>query len=242
MHGTVAEARALAGAVAAAVAAAPVEVVLAPPYTALAAVAQELAGSPVGLAAQNMHWAEAGAFTGEVSPGMVRELAGYVLLGHSERRLHFAETDTDVNRKLQAAFQHDLVPIVCIGETAHQRDAGQTDDVVHMQLACSLEALPAEQAERLVLAYEPVWAIGSGRACDADEAQRVAALVRAWCAVAWSGRVAERLRLLYGGSLAPANAAGLFAMEDIDGGLVGGASLDAAGFAAIVAAAGGGRG
>jgi triosephosphate isomerase len=238
MHTTTAEARALAMAVAAVASAANgVEVLVAPPFTALSGVAETLRGSRVGVAAQDMHWADAGAYTGEVSPPMVRELATHVLLGHSERRQHFGETDEAVSRKLAAALGHGLVPLVCIGETAAERDAGCTDLAISHQLALGLGEVGAEHAGELVVAYEPVWAIGSGRACEPAEAGRVAGFVRGWCAAVWGGEVAARVRVLYGGSVGPANAAELFAASDVDGALVGGASLDAEAFGAILRAA-----
>ncbi len=238
MHKTVAESRALAAAVVAGVASrSATEVVLAPPYTALAAVAEVASGSGVGVAGQNMHWAEQGAFTGEVSAAMLAELASHVILGHSERRALFGETDEGVARKVVAALAHGLTPIVCVGETETQRDAGDTDGVVTAQLAGGLEGLTAEQGTRLVVAYEPVWAIGTGRACGAAEASRVAGVIRRWLAARFGSTVADGVRVLYGGSVGPANAAELLAGPDVDGALVGGASLDATSFLAIVSAA-----
>jgi triosephosphate isomerase (TIM) len=214
------------------------DVVLAPPFSALCAVCQAVAGSAVGVAAQDMHWAEEGAYTGAVSPPMVAEFARYVILGHSERRAHFCETDGDVNRKTHAAFAHGLTPIVCVGETLAEREAGRTDEVVASQLRLALEGLAAAEAERLIVAYEPVWAIGSGLPCDPDEAARVSAAIRSSVHEAFGRQPAGGLRVLYGGSVKADNAASYLARADIDGALVGGASLDAAGFAAIVRAAG----
>jgi triosephosphate isomerase len=184
-----------------------------------------------------MHWADEGAFTGEVSPLMVREHADYVILGHSERRALFGETDLGVNRKVHAAFGHGLVPVVCVGETEAQRDAGDTDAVVGGQLDAALEGLAVEEAARLVVAYEPVWAIGTGRACAADEAARVTGLIRGRLAAAFGDDVAGRVRVLYGGSVKPANVAGYLAQPDVDGALVGGASLTADAFVPLVEAA-----
>jgi triosephosphate isomerase len=238
MHKTVAESRALAEAIAlAAERVGDVDVVLCPPFTSLAAVAGAVAGSSVGVGAQTMHWADEGPYTGEVSPRMVRGLAGWVLVGHSERRSLFGETDEDVNRKVSSALAHGLAPILCVGETADERDAGATDGVVARQLALGLAGLAAAEAAPLVVAYEPVWAIGTGRACAPAEAGRVAGLIRAWCRTRLGAGPAERLRVLYGGSVSPANAAELFGTADVDGGLVGGASLEAGSFLAIVAAA-----
>lgn len=237
MHKTVAESRALAAAVVAGMAGRPgVEVVLAPPATALAAVA-EVVASRVGVAGQNMHWAPRGAYTGEVSAEMLAELASHVLVGHSERRALFGETDEGVRRKVAAALALGLTPIVCVGETEAQRDGGATDAVVTAQLAAGLDGLTAGDGSRLIVAYEPVWAIGTGRACDAAEAGRVAGVVRRWLAGRFDGSVAEGVRILYGGSVGPDNAAALLAAPEVDGALVGGASLEAGSFLAIVAAA-----
>lgn len=241
MHTTQATARDLARAVAD-IAAAPgvadaVDVLVAPPFTALAAVADVARGTPVRVAAQDMHWADTGAFTGEVSPVMVAELATHVILGHSERRHGFGETDGDVNRKAHAALAHGLVPIVCVGETLAERDAGQTDAVVARQVDAALEGAAPDEAGRAVVAYEPVWAIGTGRACDPAEAGRVMRLIRQRVAAAFGAPAADAVRLVYGGSVTPDNAAAYFADPDIDGALVGGASLKADAFGAIIRAA-----
>jgi len=239
MHKTVAAARELAAAVIEHTRGGDTDILLAPPYTALAAVAEALRGTPVLVGAQDMHWADQGAFTGAISPPMVAELASHVILGHSERRHVFGETDLEVNRKVHAAFAHGLVPIVCIGETAGERDAGRTDAVVLGQLAAALEGIGPDEAPRAVIAYEPVWAIGTGRACDTAEAARVMGLVRAWIARTFDAETAGAVRILYGGSVTPANSAAYLAMPDIDGALVGGASLAAESFAAIARSAGG---
>jgi triosephosphate isomerase len=239
MHKTVAAARELAAAViehCRGPATGP-DVLVAPPYTALAAVAELARGSTVLVGAQDMHWADQGAFTGAISPPMVAELASHVILGHSERRHVFGETDLEVNRKVHAAFAHGLAPIVCVGETAGERDAGRTDAVVLGQLAAALEGIAPDEAPRAAVAYEPVWAIGTGRACDPDEAARVMGLVRAWLGSTFDAETAARVRILYGGSVTPANSAGYLARPDIDGALVGGASLAADSFAAIVRSA-----
>jgi len=237
MHATVAAATRLAREVVAAAADTEVELVLAPPFTALGPVAAVVAGSGIGVAAQDMHWADAGAFTGEISPPMVAEHARYVILGHSERRQLFSESDEDVNRKVHAAFAHDLTPIVCVGETEAERDAGRTDDVVTGQLEAAIEGIAPDEAGRLVVAYEPVWAIGTGRACAPDEASRVAGLLRHHLALRFGGAAAVGARVLYGGSVKPDNSHAYLAAPDVDGALVGGASLDAGAFAAIAATA-----
>jgi len=252
MHKTVAEARSLAGAVVDGLTMAAVDVrgdcdvVVCPPFTALAAVAdvvrgREARGSGIHVTlhvgAQDAFWGDAGAFTGAVAMPMVAELASHVIVGHSERRTLFGETDDDVNRKVHAAFAHDLVPIVCVGETAAARDEGRADDVVLGQLDAATAGIAPDEAERLVVAYEPVWAIGTGRACDAGEAARIAALVRVRLAGAFGDPVGRSVRVLYGGSVNPGNIAAYLAADDVDGALVGGASLDATSFLALVHAA-----
>ncbi len=235
MNNTVAGARALASAVVEGlVPDSPVEVILAPAHTALAATADVVRGSPVQVAAQDMYWADSGAFTGAVSPVMVVELASHVIVGHSERRHVFGETDGDVNRKAHAAHSHGLTPIVCIGETEVERDAGRTDQVIVAQLAAGLEGLAAAEVGASVVAYEPVWAIGSGRACDPGEAVRVIALIRRQLEAMHGVSVAESVRILYGGSVNPTNIAAYLNHLDIDGALVGGASLKAATFLPLV--------
>ncbi|HQZ69744.1 MAG TPA: triose-phosphate isomerase [Anaerolineae bacterium] len=237
MHKTVAQARALAADVVVAVAGLKgVEVLLAPAATALAAVAVIARPQGLSVAAQTMHWADQGAYTGEVSPLMVAELADYVILGHSERRSLFGETDEALGRKVHAAFAHGLRPILCVGERLDEREAGQADAVVLGQLA-ALDGIAAQEAAGLVLAYEPVWAIGSGRACDAAEAARVMGVLRTALGARFGAEAAASARLLYGGSVNPENIAAYLAAADIDGALVGGASLEAEPFAALVRAA-----
>lgn len=241
MHTTLPTARDLARAVAD-IAAAPgvtgaVDVLVAPPFTALAAVSDVARGTPVLVAAQTMHWADRGAFTGEVAAPMVAELASHVILGHSERRQLFHETDADVNRKVHAALAHGLVPIACVGETLAEREAGQTDAVVARQVDAALEGVAPDEAARLVVAYEPVWAIGTGRACDPAEAGRVMRAIRGRVAAAFGAPAGGGVRLLYGGSVTPDNTAAYFADPDVDGALVGGASLKADAFGAIIRAA-----
>jgi triosephosphate isomerase (TIM) len=214
----------------------PVDIVVAPPFTALAAVASLLEDSHVEIAGQNMYLKDDGAYTGEVSPGMLLESGcKWVILGHSERRQYFAETDDFVRQKVQKAIAVGLRPIACIGETLAEREAGKTMEVVHRQL----DALSSELAKRPgfgVIAYEPVWAIGTGKVAGPEQAQEVHAAIRKRLA-ALSEEMAKTTRILYGGSVKADNAAGLLGCPDVDGALVGGASLDAAGFCKIAKAA-----
>ena len=215
-----------------------VDRVVCPPATSLMPVSTILDGSPIGLGAQNMHWEASGAFTGELSPAMVKEFCGYVILGHSERREYFAETDQTVNKKIKAALAIGLTPIVCIGETLEQNEAGKTDEVITNQLKYGLEGLSEEEAGKLVVAYEPIWAIGTGKAATSADAQRVIGdVVRGNLKKLFGNTVAESIRILYGGSVKPNNAEEYFGMADIDGALVGGASLKVEDFTAIVKAA-----
>jgi triosephosphate isomerase len=214
-----------------------VEVVLCPPFTALRSVGTLIDGDklPIGLGAQDCHPEPQGAFTGEVSAPMLARLGcAYVIVGHSERRQHFGESDELVNRKAKAVLGAGMRPIVCVGETLQQREAGQTAEVVQGQVRGSLAGLDGGQVGGLVVAYEPVWAIGTGRAATADDAQETIALLRATVAELAGGAAAEELRVLYGGSVKAGNAEELAAKPDIDGALVGGASLDADEFALIV--------
>jgi len=215
-----------------------VERVVCPPFVALATLAPRLAGSGIGLGAQTMHWEDSGAFTGEVSPLMLKGLCSHVILGHSERRAFFGETDQTVNRRLRAALKHGLVPIVCVGETLAENEAGKTAEVVTRQVKGALEGLTEEQAAGLVVAYEPVWAIGTGKAATPGGANDViGGMIRPALAGLYGGALAQSIRVQYGGSVTAANAAELFAQPDIDGALVGGASLKPSEFVAIVAAA-----
>lgn len=214
-----------------------VTVAICPPFVSLEAAAEITRDTPVRLGAQNMHEAESGAFTGEVSASMLASVGcDYVILGHSERRQLFGETDEGVNRKLKAALQHGLVPILCVGETLQQREAGNEERVVGEQLRAALDGVRIDEASDLVVAYEPVWAIGTGKTASPEQAQAMHRFVRERLADAL-GETGRAVELLYGGSVKPDNAAELFAQPDIDGGLIGGASLDAASFAAIVNAA-----
>lgn len=212
-----------------------VEVVVCPPFTALGAVREALRGGNIELGAQNMHWEEEGAFTGEVSPLMLKNLGCmYVILGHSERRTYFAETDESVNRKVKSAVLNGLLPIICVGETLQERDAGKTEEVVIRQTKAALAGVKTNGAERIVIAYEPVWAIGTGRSATADEANRVIRIIRQAVAEVFNERIAQEIRIQYGGSVKPQNIADFLSQPEIDGALVGGASLDATAFAAIV--------
>ncbi len=215
-----------------------VEKVLCPPFPSLVAVSGLLEGTDIGLGAQNMHWEEKGAFTGEVSPGMVKEFCGYVILGHSERRAYFGETDESVNRKLIAAQKIGLTPIVCVGETLEQYESNRTSEVVARQTSLGLKDIDPAFASRIVVAYEPVWAIGTGKASTADNANAVVKdIIRPELARLFGNETAQAIRVLYGGSVTAANAAEYFAQPDIDGALVGGASLKVDEFVAITKAA-----
>jgi triosephosphate isomerase len=219
-------------------AAAAIDRAVCPPFPYLMPVAAMLAGTGVGLGAQNMHWEASGAYTGEVAPSMVAEFCQYVILGHSERRAFFGETDEMVNRKVKAAFANHLTPILCVGETLEENETGRTAEVVERQIRGGMNGLDAAQAAQLVVAYEPVWAIGTGRAASADGANAVHAdVVRRVLKSMFGGDVAQAVRIQYGGSVNAKNAAEFFAMPDIDGALVGGASLKPADFIAIIKAA-----
>ena len=203
-----------------------VDRVICPPFTALAALKELLSATEIGLGAQNMHWEEAGAYTGEISPAMLKELCQYVILGHSERRAFFGETDEGINRKLKAALAHGLLPIVCVGETESEYDAGSTEQVVGGQVRGCLAGLTTAQVAGLVIAYEPVWAIGTGRAATPAGAGSVIGLtIRGTIAGLYDEATAQAVRVQYGGSVKPSNVAEFMAHPDIDGALVGGASL-----------------
>ena len=202
-----------------------VEIVLCPPAISLPAVHAVLSGTNIKLGAQNMYFEEKGAFTGEIAPTMLQGLCDYVILGHSERRSYFGETDDMVNRKAIAAFEHDIRPIVCVGEHLEDRDARRTDRVITSQVYGSLKGLPTDRLDELVVAYEPVWAIGTGRAATPQDAADVAALIRALLVEMYGAVEAAVVRVQYGGSVTVANAGSFAAVPDIDGSLVGGASL-----------------
>ena len=212
-----------------------VEIVVAPVFTVLASIKQPLAGSPINLAAQNCHWEEEGAFTGEVSPKMLIDAGcSHVIIGHSERRQYFGETDATVNRKMKAALNAGLTVLFCIGETLAERDAEQTLEVLKTQVCGGLEGLSNEQLAKVVIAYEPVWAIGTGKTATNDQAQDAHSFIRGVVGGLYGPAAADAMRILYGGSVKPDNIKGLMAQPDIDGALVGGASLKADSFAAIV--------
>ncbi len=212
-----------------------VEVMIAPPFPALAATAEALLGSNVRLGAQNLFWEDEGAFTGEVAPAMLTALGvSYAIIGHSERRQYFGETDQTVRRRVAAALRHEMVPVLCVGETGDQRDAGQTFSVLDKQLTNGLDGFLSERLGRLVVAYEPVWAIGTGKTATRGQAQEVHHFIRQRLSEGFGQALAEAVRILYGGSVKPENIDGLMAMDDIDGALVGGASLKAETFAKIV--------
>ncbi|MDB5100142.1 MAG: tpiA [Cyanobacteria bacterium RYN_339] len=234
MHKTVAEARQLANALRAKVAAGGPEVVVCPPATALFAVAEELKGSAIAWGGQNMDWHAKGAFTGEIAPGMLTDLGcTFVIVGHSERRTLFGETDEAVCQKAEAALANGLTPIICVGETLEQREAALTDNVVIVQVQRALHGWTAEQVAKVVFAYEPVWAIGTGKTCESQEADRVCGLIRDTLARLADQATADGVRILYGGSVKPETIAEQMAKPHVDGALVGGACLEADSFAAI---------
>jgi len=215
-----------------------VEVVIVPPFTALPKTGEILKNvQNIKIGAQNMHWEKPGAYTGEICAEMLRELyVHYVVVGHSERRTLFGETDEIVNKKARSALQHALHPIVCIGETLAEREAGKVETVLSTQIKGSLAGLTGEELEEAVIAYEPVWAIGTGKVATPAQAQAAHQFIRSEIAKNWSAETAAKVRIQYGGSVKPGNAAELMAQPDIDGALVGGASLDPRGFAEIVKA------
>jgi len=236
MYKTQGEARAFIAALAPLVASAKhCDIVVAPPFTALAAAVEAARGTSIAVSGQDLHWEKEGAFTGEISARMLAE-AGcrYVIIGHSERRQLFGETDASVNKKIQAALGASLIPIVCVGETLQERESGQMQSVLRRQFSDGFAALTAEQFSRILIAYEPVWAIGTGRTATPELAAEAHCFLRGLAATAFSSEPASRLRILYGGSVKPENVKGLMAQGEIDGALVGGASLDAKSLAAIV--------
>ena len=213
-----------------------VEIVVAPPFTAVHAVAEAARNTPIGVSGQNLHWEREGAFTGEISGAMLREAgADYVIIGHSERRRLFGETDETVNRKVVAAFANKLTPIVCIGETLEEREANQTADVLDRQIKNGLDAMTGDQVSALVIAYEPVWAIGTGRNATPAQAAEAHAHIRGRLRQWFGGPAAENCHVIYGGSVKPDNISELVVLPDVDGALVGGASLEVRGFFDIVA-------
>jgi len=214
-----------------------VDVVVCPTFVALTPVVDATAGTPIKVGAQNVHWAESGAYTAEVSAKMLTAInVEYVIIGHSERRQYFAETDETVNKRLKAALAEKLKPIVCIGETLEERENGTTNDVLATQIKGAFADLTAQQLEKCVIAYEPVWAIGTGKVATPEQAQETHAFIRTLLKELF-GDVADSTRILYGGSMKPANAKELLGQTDIDGGLIGGASLKATDFAGIITSA-----
>lgn len=212
-----------------------VEVAVCPPFTALAAVEGAIANSKIGLGAQNMHWAEEGAYTGEISPLMLEGLCDYVILGHSERRQYFGETDEGVNKKIKVALKHRLKPIVCVGENLAQNEAGKTESFVGGQVRAAFAGLSAEDALKIVVAYEPIWAIGTGKSAEPADANRIIGdSIRAVLADLYDDETAQQIRIQYGGSVKPHNVEAFMAEPEIDGALVGGASLKADSFVALV--------
>ncbi len=238
MHKTVAEAEEFIGALLPQIYAAEhADIAICPPYTALQAMVDSARGSLVQVYAQNMHFAPSGAFTGEISAPMLSELdVNGVILGHSERREYYAETDKALAQKVHVALENELLPVLCVGETESEREAGDTERKLRHQIQEGLSKLAEEQLGEVVIAYEPIWAIGTGQVATAEQAQEACAFIRALIGQR-SEQEALRTRILYGGSVKPDNAAELMALPDVDGALVGGASLDADSFAAIIAAA-----
>ena len=215
-----------------------VDIVVCPPFTALESVSEALTETNIATGAQNLYWADSGAFTGEVSAPMLKDFGvQYVIIGHSERRQYFGETNETVNKRLRAALNHALTPIVCVGENLAERESNKTFDVIKNHCEGSLSGLTAEEVAKIVLAYEPVWAIGTGKTATPQQAQEVHAFIRQLLGKMFGAEAAQRVRIQYGGSVTPENIASLIVQPDIDGALVGGASLKAASFAAIVKSA-----
>ena len=211
------------------------DVVVCPPYVDIALVAELVKGTNIQVGAQNIHWAEKGAFTGEISAAMLKEAGtAYAIIGHSERRQYFGETDETVNSRTKAALAAGIVPIICVGESLAQRENGETDAVVSGQVKADLEGIPGEAVAGLVIAYEPIWAIGTGKTATDEQANETIGLIRKTIASLYGQAVADQVRIQYGGSMNPKNVKGLMAQAQIDGGLIGGASLKASDFAQVV--------
>jgi triosephosphate isomerase len=211
------------------------DIVLGPPFTSISAVADAIKGTNIGLAAQNLHWEDRGAFTGEISADMLLDSGcKYVIIGHSERRQYFGETDETVNKKVNQALKKGLLPIQCVGETLAEREAGRLNDIISRQVTVGLKDISAEDMKKVVIAYEPVWAIGTGKTATPEQANEVHALIREKVMALYGAEIAEGLRIQYGGSVTPENVSQLMAKPDIDGALVGGASLKPESFAALV--------
>ncbi len=212
-----------------------VESVICAPFTALPALAEAVKGTSLKIGAQNMHWEESGAYTGEISGPMLQDLGvHYVIIGHSERRAYFAETDETVNKKVHAAFKYGITPIICVGEKLEEREAGQTKEVCRVQTEAALQGLSAEQAAQAVIAYEPIWAIGTGKSSTAEDANEVISYIRERVAAVFGQETADKIRIQYGGSVKPNNIREFMQQPDIDGALVGGASLEAASYIQLV--------
>ncbi|MBU1887846.1 MAG: triose-phosphate isomerase [Candidatus Omnitrophica bacterium] len=211
------------------------DIVICPPFTALSKVHEQIVDSSIMLGAQDMYWEESGAFTGEISPGMLKDVGcRYVIAGHSERRNIFGETDEDVNKKLKIILKHGMIPIMCIGEQLEERDNGMTFEILEKQLTRDLKGFAKEQAARIIIAYEPIWAIGTGRTATPQQAQESHGYIRDFIERLYDRETSVKIRIQYGGSVKPDNIAQLMAQEDVDGALVGGASLDVNSFTEIV--------
>jgi len=235
MYKTVAEAVETARELVQCTSAVDVDVMIAPPFTALAPVAEVVKGTNVALGAQNLFWKNEGAYTGEVSPVMLSDIGcQYAIIGHSERRQYFGDTDESVNAKIRAALQHQLVPVFCVGETETQREARETFSVLDKQVTKGLEGFSSEALSGLVIAYEPVWAIGTGKTATTDQVQEVHAFLRSLVEKRFDNLLAKKVRILYGGSVKPDNVTEIMNMQDVDGALVGGASLSAKVFNSII--------
>jgi len=236
MNKTIDEASALAEEIRSQVAAIEaVDRVLCPPYISLPAVSLSVHGTSIEVGAQNMHWEESGAYTGEISPSMIVDFAKYVIIGHSERRQYFAETDETVNKKVHSALAHGLIPIVCVGESLEQNEAGETHSFVSGQVTAALAGLSTDQVKGLIIAYEPIWAIGTGKAATSAQAQQICGdTVRGAVAKVYGADVAQATRVLYGGSTKPSNIAEIMQQPDIDGALIGGAALKASDYCDMV--------
>lgn len=235
MNKTPDEARALVEELIPLVADAECEVVVCPPFVDLCPVSKAIKGTNIHLGAQNIHWAKSGAFTGEISADMLKKFGvEYAIVGHSERRQYFGETDATVNMRAKAALENGISPIICVGESLEQRERGETDEFVASQVRGALEGISADDARRVVIAYEPIWAIGTGRTATAEMAEETIIVIRKTLRSIFGNDAAETVRIQYGGSMNPQNAASLMAMENIDGGLIGGASLKAEDFSKVV--------
>lgn len=235
MNKTPDEARALMEELIPLVADAECDVVVCPPFVDLCPVSKAIKGTNIHLGAQNIHWAKSGAFTGEISADMLKKFGvEYAIVGHSERRQYFGETDATVNMRAKAALENGITPIICVGESLEQRERGETDEFVASQVRGALEGISADDARRVVIAYEPIWAIGTGRTATAEMAEETIIVIRKTLRSIFGNDAAETVRIQYGGSMNPQNAALLMAMENIDGGLIGGASLKAEDFSKVV--------